>query len=313
LKVGITGGAEYIGSTLVKRLTEMNHDIVSIDNESIGSYEYLIKEETEYTQLISGDIRNLKLLEKSWEGCDAVAHLAALPGLVLCKNNPEEAVSVNIFGTYNVLLAARKLGINRVVFCSSAAVYGEPSKLPVTEDHELNPLNLYGVTKLAGEKIMKTFHLNENIDTVNLRFGNIYGVGLYTRWDTVIPKFVKQALNGEPLTIYGDGTASRDFVHVEDITNAIILGVTNKNVGGEDFNVGGETLTINQIAKIVEREVEKKVGINVKTKNTIPREGETQEFSYDLSRIRDKLGFNNKWKVEEGIRQLIKYWIETEQ
>ncbi|MBD3207411.1 NAD-dependent epimerase/dehydratase family protein, partial [Candidatus Bathyarchaeota archaeon] len=181
MKVGITGGAGYIGSTLVKRLTDMNHDIVSIDNESIGSYEYLIKEETEYTQLITGDIRNLKLLEKSWEGCDAIAHLAALPGLVLCKNNPEEAVSVNIFGTYNVLSAARNLGINRVVFCSSAAVYGEPSKLPVTEDHELNPLNLYGVTKMAGEKIMKAFHLNENIDTVNLRFGNIYGVGLYTR------------------------------------------------------------------------------------------------------------------------------------
>lgn len=312
MKVGITGGAGYIGSTLVKRLTEMNHDIVSIDNESIGSYEYLIKEETEYTQLITGDIRNPKLLEKSWEGCDAIAHLAALPGLVLCKNKPEEAVSVNIFGTYNVLSAARNLGINRVVFCSSAAVYGEPSKLPVTEDHELNPLNLYGVTKLAGEKIMKTFHLNENIDTVNLRFGNIYGIGLYTRWDTVIPKFVKQALNGEPLTIYGDGEASRDFVHVEDITNAIILGVTTKNVGGEDFNVGGETLTINQIAKIVEREVERKVGINVKTKNTMPREGETKEFSYDLSHISDKLGFNNKWKVEEGIRQLIKYWIEIE-
>jgi len=311
LKVGITGGAGYIGSTLIKELLSRKHEVVSVDNETIGSYAYLIENEiAAEDHLIKGDIREVDLLEKHWKDCDAIAHLAALPGLVLCNNKPEEAVSVNVHGTYNVLKAANKLGIKRIVFCSSAAVYGKPRKLPVTEKHELNPLNLYGVTKLSGEKILNMFNLNEGLSTVNLRFGNIYGVGLYTRWDTVIPKFVKQALKGEPLTIYGDGESSRDFVHVKDITNAIILSISTPKIGGETFNVGGETLNINELAKIVEEEVEKIVGKKVESKNTPPRVGETKEFSYDLTHIKSRLGFKNQYTVEDGVNELVKHWLE---
>ncbi len=311
MKVGITGGAGYIGSTLIKELLSRKHEVVSVDNETIGSYEYLIENEiADEDHLIKGDIREVDLLEKHWKDCDVIAHLAALPGLVPCNNKPEEAVSVNVYGTYNVLKAANKLGIKRIVFCSSAAVYGKPRKLPVTEKHELNPLNLYGVTKLSGEKILNMFNLNEGLSTVNLRFGNIYGVGLYTRWDTVIPKFVKQALKGEQLTIYGDGESSRDFVHVKDITNAIILSISTPKIGGETFNVGGETLNINELAKIVEEEVEKIVGKKVESKNTPPRLGETKEFSYDLTHIKSRLGFKNQYTVEDGVNELVKHWLE---
>jgi UDP-glucose 4-epimerase len=311
LKVGVTGGAGYIGSTLVKELLDSDYEVVSIDNETIGSYEYLIDNEiASEDHLIKGDIRDLDLLEKCWKDCDAIAHLAALPGLVLCNKKPAEAVQVNVYGTYNVLKAANNLGIDRIVFCSSAAVYGKPNKLPVNEEHELNPLNLYGVTKLSGEKILNMFNLNDGLSTVNLRFGNIYGVGLYTRWDTVIPKFVKQALEDDPLTIYGDGESSRDFVHVKDITNAIILSLSTPKIGGETFNVGGETLSINNIAQIVEKEVEKILGKKVESKNTPPRSGETREFSYDLTKIKHKLGFKNKWTVEEGVIELVKHWLE---
>jgi UDP-glucose 4-epimerase len=311
LKVGVTGGAGYIGSTLVKELLSRKHEVVSVDNETIGSYEYLIENEiaTE-DHLIKEDIRNADLLEKHWKDCDAIAHLAALPGLVLCNNKPEEAVSVNVYGTYNVLKAAENLGIRKVVFCSSAAVYGKPNKLPVTEEHELNPLNLYGATKVSGEKILNMFNLNEGLSTVNLRFGNIYGVGLYTRWDTVIPKFVKQALKGEPLTIYGDGESSRDFVHVKDITNAIILSLCNPKIGGDTFNVGGETISINNLAKIVKEEVEKITGKKVESKKTKPRLGETKEFSYDLTHIKNRLGFKNQWTVEDGVIELVQNWLE---
>lgn len=313
MKVGVTGGAGYIGSTLVQNLVDNGHEVVSVDNETIGTYEYLRKKEaTKKAILISGDIRNLKLLLKSWKDCTAVAHLAALPGLELCNKKPEEAVSVNIYGTYRVMEAAKTLGVKRVVFCSSASVYGKPCSLPVTEGHELHPLNLYGVTKLSGEKILDAFHVNHEMETVNLRFGNIYGVGIYTRYDTVIPKFVKQALSGKPLTIYGDGKSSRDFVHVKDITDAISLSLTTDSIGGETFNVGGETLSINNITEIIKEEVSDVTGRHVNTVNTPPREGETREFSYDLMHIRKRLGFENKLTVKEGVRQLINYCLEDQ-
>ena len=308
MKVGVTGGAGYIGSTLVIKLLNQGDEVISVDNQMIGSYSYLAKDPVgRKAEQIVGDIRDLDLLLQKWKGCDAVAHLAALPGLVLCNERPEEAVSVNVFGTYQVMEAARKLDINRVVFCSSAATYGVPIKMPVTEEHPQRPLNLYGVTKVSGEQIIDTYYDIYGIETVNLRFGNIYGVGLYTRWSTVIPKFVNQAVKGERITVYGDGEYSRDFVHVHDITKAMMLGMTTPDVGGQAFNVGGETLTINEIAAMTMKEYKKVTGNEVEAVNTPPRKGETKKFSYDLTKIRSMLGFENDWTVGKGIQQLIKY------
>ena len=308
MKVGVTGGAGYIGSTLVIKLLKQGDEVVSVDNQMIGDYSFLANDQLgRKAEQIVGDIRDLDLLVEKWKYCDAIAHLAALPGLVLCNEQPEEAVSVNVFGTYQVMEAARKLDINRVVFCSSAATYGVPIKMPVTEEHPQRPLNLYGVTKVSGEQIIDTYYDNYGIETVNLRFGNIYGVGLYTRWGTVIPKFVNQAVNGEKITVYGDGEYSRDFVHVQDITKAMMLGMTTPNVGGQAFNVGGETLTINEIAAMTMEEYKKATGGKAEAVNTPPRQGETKKFSYDLTKIRSMLGFENDWTVREGIKQLIKY------
>jgi UDP-glucose 4-epimerase len=312
MKIGVTGGAGYIGSTLVINLIKQGDKVVSIDNQMIGDYKYLANHPIgNKAKRIEGDIRDLDLLVEIWKNCDAVAHLAALPGLVLCNEKPEEAVSVNVFGTYQVMEAARKLDINRVVFCSSAATYGIPSIMPVTEEHPQRPINLYGVTKVSGEQVINTYSDNYGIETVNLRFGNIFGVGLYTRWNTVIPKFVNQAINGEKITIYGDGEYSRDFVHVQDITKAMMLSLVTPTVGGEAFNVGGETLTVNQIAALTKEEVKKITGGEAEAINTPPRKGETKKFSYDLSKIRSKLGFINNWSVKEGVKQLINYRLET--
>lgn len=311
MKIGVTGGAGYIGSTLILNLLNQGDDVISIDNEMIGEYKHLVNDPTGCkADMVIGDIRDQSLLLEKWRDCEAIAHLAALPGLVLCNERPEEAVSVNVFGTYQVMEAARKLDIKRVVFCSSAATYGIPFDMPVTEEHPQRPLNLYGVTKVSGEQVINTFFYNYGIETVNLRFGNIYGVGLYTRWDTVIPKFVNQALSGEKITIYGDGEFSRDFVHVQDISKAMILSLNTPGVGGEAFNVGGETLTINEIAKMTVEEVRKATGDEPEAINTPPRQGETKKFSYELTKIRTLLGFENAWTVREGIRQLIKYKLE---
>ena len=311
MKVAVTGGAGYIGSTLVVKLLERGDAVVSIDDQSIGDYSHLRKHrQGEKAECVVGDIRHLELLVEAWEGCDAVAHLAAMPGLVRCNEHPEEAVSVNVYGTYQVMEAARMLDIGRVVFCSSASTYGVPVEMPVTEEHPQRPLNLYGVTKVAGEQIVNTYWDNHGIETVNLRFGNIYGVGVFTRWDTVIPKFVNQGMSGDPLTVYGDGEYSRDFVHVQDIAAAVMLSLTKDGIGGETFNVGGETLTVNQIADIVKEEIAAETGGAAEAVNTAPRPGETKRFSYDLTKIRGVLGFENSWTVREGVGQLIKYWAQ---
>ena len=311
MRVAVTGGAGYIGSTLVVKLLERGDAVVSIDDQSIGDYSFLNQHELgKKTDCVVGDIRDLELLVEKWEGCDAVAHLAALPGLVRCNEHPEEAVSVNVYGTYQVMEAARRLDVGRVVFCSSASTYGVPVEMPVTEDHPQRPLNLYGVTKVAGEQIVNTYWDNYGIETVNLRFGNIYGVGVFTRWGTVIPKFVNQGMSGESLTVYGDGEYSRDFVHVQDISEAMMLSLTKEGIGGEAFNVGGETLTINRIADIVKEEIAAETGGEAEAVNTAPRPGETKKFSYDLTKIRGVLGFENRWTVREGVKQLIKYWAQ---
>ena len=309
--IGVTGGAGYIGSTLLIDLVKQGHNAVSIDNQTIGDYKPLRKQAFLETELITGDIRNPELLQEKLRDCDAIAHLAAIPGLVMCNENPEEAVSTNIYGTYQVMEAARRLDIKRVVFCSSASTYGTPITLPVTEDHPQNPLNLYGVTKVTGEKILNTYHENYGLETVSLRFGNIYGVGLYTRWGTVIPKFVNQALSSEDITIYGDGEYSRDFVHVKDISKAIQLSLLTPSVGGEVFNVGGETYTINEIAEMVKTEVKQATDRTPSSTNYPPREGETKKFSYNMKKIRSILGFSNDWTVNNGIKQLIQYRINN--
>jgi UDP-glucose 4-epimerase len=306
--IGVTGGAGYIGSTLIKNLLSSGERVVSLDNQLIGEYQHIREFYSgEKARYIIGDIRDDEILERVFKDVDAIAHLAAIPGLERCREDPDEAISSNIFGTYQVLDVARKNDIPRVVFCSSAAVYGSPQDLPVSENHPLQPLNLYGVTKEAGERLTDSYHINYGMETVNLRFGNIYGVGLYTRWDTVLPKFVKQGLEGNPLSIYGDGEQSRDFVHVEDISRAIELSLTTPKIGGETFNVGGETLTINHLANLIKEIIEEMTGFSVETKNIQPRKRETKEFSYDLSKIKTQLKFQNHWSIKEGIKQIINY------
>jgi len=308
MRVAVTGGAGYIGSTLMRRLLEEGYEPVSLDNLSRGDYSHLRGLEGSLGLLV-GDIRDRGQLQEALEDAEAVVHLAAIPGLKACEEQPLEAVSVNVYGTRQVLETAVELGVRRLVYASTAAVYGAPRHLPVDEDHPLKPLNLYGVSKLAGEKLVEAYHENHGLAAVILRFGNVYGVGLYTRWDTVIPKFVRQGLRGEALTIYGDGHSSRDFVHVEDIVEAILLSLR----GGGDFevyNVGGESLEVGEIAEIVGEEVERATGRRVEATYLPPRLGETKRISFNTTRIRGRLNYEPRWSVRRGVRQLIEYALK---
>jgi UDP-glucose 4-epimerase len=311
LKIGVTGGAGYIGSNLVKNLINEGNEVVSIDNLTNGDYIHLESLGLgDAADLLEGDIRDLESMVKAFEGCDAIAHLAALPGLVKCRERPDDATTINIYGTYNVLEAARRLCIDKVVYCSTAAVYGKPAEIPVTEDIPLRPLNLYGVTKLAGERLMDVFHDNHGVSTTTLRFGNVYGVGLFTNYDTVIPKFVRMGLNGENLTVYGDGSSTRDFVHVDDIAQALTLALESKGKGSHVYNVGGETMKIGILAKRIAEALEANTGIKVGITNLPPRAGETKEFSYNLEKIRKDLGYEPSWSMQSGVEQIIKFRLK---
>ncbi|MCK4952972.1 GDP-mannose 4,6-dehydratase [Candidatus Bathyarchaeota archaeon] len=315
MNVLVTGGAGYIGSTLIKQLLEKEHKVVSIDNLSRGDYKFLMKyKENPRLKLLIGDIRDpdkLKAVIKENKDVGAIVHFAAIPGMERCQKNPKGAALTNIYGTYNVLETARNYDI-KVVFISSAAVYGNPIEVPISENHSTNPTNLYGVTKLAGEKLLSAYHSSYKLNTVALRFGNVYGFGVYSHWETVIPKFTKQALSEQPLTIYGNGEQSRDFIHVWDIIQAIELVLEGEKnlVAGETFNVGtGKPISVNTIANMVTKIFYEECKKNVKTTHLPPRKGEPDTPNFCLSpiKIKNKLEFRPQWDIKSGIKQLIRY------
>ncbi|MGQ9680302.1 MAG: NAD-dependent epimerase/dehydratase family protein [Candidatus Bathyarchaeia archaeon] len=308
VKIIVTGGAGYIGSYLIKKLIENGFFVISIDNLINGDYRFLKKYEDDSLKLVRGDIRDLDLLEREFADADHVIHLAAISTLDKCYEDPEEAVSVNVYGTFQILEAAKRTGVKRIIFSSSAAVYGEPRTSLVDESHPVQPLNLYGITKLSGEKLIESYSVTEDIESVVLRFGNVFGVGLYTHWDSVIPKFVKQALDHVPLTIYGGGESIREFVHVEDIVKAIMLAVNSKEVSYDLFNVGGEAMSVRDVASIVSGEVKKVAGFDVKLIHLPERRGEAKKICFRMDKIEKKLGYKREYTVKQGVSQLIEYY-----
>jgi len=320
VKILITGSAGYIGSALAMSLVKEEHSVVSLDNLTRGNFKYLLNHygKTSHLKLLIGDIRNFTDLRRVFESnreIDAIVHLAAIPGIERCKENPVDAIMTNVYGTYNVLETAIKYGISKIVFASSAAVYGDPIKTPIKEDHPLRPTNLYGVTKLAAEKLLYAYYKNYGLSTTILRLGNVYGVGLYTHWETVIPKFVRQALTQQPLTIYGNGSQSRDFVHVLDVVQAIKLVLeADKGIAGETFNIAsGKPTSVISVADMVRKIIKERFNEKVKIVYLPPRKGEPyiKDFCLSIDKVKKRLGFKPRWTLEAGINQLVDFYLES--
>ncbi len=318
MNILVTGGAGYIGSGLILKIREEFTDsaITSLDNLTRGNYDLIHHLHREgRCRLLVGDVRKKSDLEKViGRETSAIVHLAAVVGIPMCKENPQKAIATNVYGTHNVLEAARRDDVEKVIFASSAAVYGNPVRTPVSEDHPLRPVNLYGVTKLSGEMLLYQQYVNHGLDTVSLRIGNPYGIGAYTHSDTVMPIFVNQALRGQPLTIYGDGTQSLDFIHIQDVIQAIILALkTDRSMAGESLNVGvGEPTSVNTVAETVSRTVSAEHGKRVTIVHLPPREGEiyNPNFCFDTAKIKEKLHFQPRWSIEDGVRQLIHHHLK---
>lgn len=290
----VTGGAGFIGSTLVDELVKQGHRVKIIDNLSTGKREHL-NPKAEFFEL---DIREFEKIRPVFNGAQAVFHLAALPRIQPSIENPMESNGVNIDGTLNVLIAARDAGVKKVIYAASSSAYGRQTQLPLKEEMPADTLNPYSLQKYVGELYMKLFHRLYGLNTVSLRYFNVYGPrqpydGAYA---IVVGIFLKQRADGKPLTIVGDGEQTRDFTHVSDIVRANVLGLESSKVGkGEVINIGsGRNHSVNKIASLV----------GGKTIYIPSRPGEARDTLADISKAKELLGWEPKAQIEEGIETL---------
>lgn len=293
LKFTITGGAGFIGTNLCEFLLAEGHDVVVVDNLTAGKRENLPAQVSFYKT----DIRDTETLVKQLQETDVVVHLAALPRVQFSIDNPTEAHDVNVNGTLSVLEAAKQAKVGRVVFAASSSAYGDQETLPLSEDMKAEPKSPYALHKLIGEEYMRLWNQLFDIETVSLRFFNVYGPHLDPDgpYALVIGRFLKQAVEKTPLTITGDGTQTRDFTHVTDVCRAVLAAGTKNTVGkGEVLNVGcGQQTTINDLAKMISDEVE-----------YVPPRIEPKHTLADISTTKKLLDWEPRVTLKEGIKAL---------
>ena len=248
----VTGGAGFIGSNLVDKLIDMEFDVTILDDLSTGKKENINPK----AKFIECDLSTTSHTDLTFyiNGADIVFHLAAMARVQPSIEQPVPFHNANVTGTHNLLVAARDMKVKRFVFSSSSSVYGNAT-IPTPEEHTMNPISPYALHKLIGEQYCKLFSTLYDIDTVSLRYFNVYGnrMNLEGAYRLAIPIFAKQILEGKPLTINNDGEQRRDFTYVEDVVNANILAATNpEDLKGDVFNIGnGSNYSVNELADML--------------------------------------------------------------
>lgn len=297
-KVLVTGGAGFIGSHLVDGLVAEGYSVTVIDNLITGKKDQVNAK----AKFVKADIRELSKIKAYFKGVDTVFHVAALARMQPSILNPVPTIECNVNGTLNVLLAARDAGVRRVVYSASSSCYGDQKKLPLTEEMVVGPKNPYALSKHVGEELCKIFTNLYGMETVRLRYFNVYGPrqlvdGAYA---TVIGIFLRQLKLGKPLTIVGDGSMERDFTFVGDIVRANMLAAESDKVGkSEIINIGtGKNYSINTVAKLI-------LGNKPMNKSTVtylpPRPGETKSTLASNVQARKLLGWKPTVSLEDGL------------
>ncbi|MBI5649268.1 MAG: NAD-dependent epimerase/dehydratase family protein [Chloroflexi bacterium] len=304
MKTLVTGGAGFIGSNLVKRLLELGHTPIVLDDLSSGYRENLIAG----VPFVQADIRDADAVHAASEGCAVVFHLAASVGNTRSIQQPIQDSQVNVIGTLNVLQAARARGITRVVFSSSAGIFGELKTLPIAEDHPQDPDSPYGTSKLAAEKMCLVYNKLYGMKNVCLRYFNVYGVNQrYDAYGNVIPIFANRILKREPITIFGDGEQTRDFVNARDVVAANLGAAFSADARGV-FNIGsGTRVTINELARIMQSAA----GVAVGVQYAPPRHGDVRHSLAEIRAARDAFGFTPSVALEDGLREYVA-WIRQD-
>lgn len=300
--IAITGGAGFIGSNLVHSLCPEN-EVIVIDNLLTGHYEN-ISDIADCIRFIREDVNNLDMLMREFESADYVLHEAALPSVQRSVEDPVTTNRNNIDGTLNVLVAAKNCGVERVIFASSSSIYGDTSQIPVKETSPQRPLSPYAVTKLAGEHYCKIFHEVYGLETVSLRYFNVFGPEQDpgSEYAAVIPKFINLINNGGRPVVYGDGEQTRDFVFVEDVVRANMLACEAPKAAGKIFNIAsGKGTSLNKLLDIIGKITDRRI-VPIYTD---PRRGDIRNSVADISQAREILGYRPQVEIEEGIRTML--------
>ena len=301
MRILITGGAGFIGSHVTKLLLEQNHQVTVIDNLSRGHRQSLDSQ----IPFIQADILDQKKLEEILPGHDAVIHMASLIEVGESVKNPQEFAQNNIVGTVNLLEAMRKTNVKKIIFSSSACVYGVPKKLPITEEDPLGEQeNPYGITKVTMEEFCTLYYRLYNFDVIILRYFNPYGPGELHQPEThAIPNFIRAALNKNPLPLFWKGEQTRDFIYIDDLVSAHILPL---NLGGlHIFNVGTEVGV--KVTEVI-RKISEILGYEVEIENKGERKGDVPSLVASSEKIKKELGWEAKIDLDEGLKRTIDFY-----
>jgi nucleoside-diphosphate-sugar epimerase len=306
MKYLITGGAGFIGSNLAHELVRGNQKVRIIDNFSTGSKINLAGIEND-VELIDGDIRDYWTVRKAVEGIDYVLHQAALPSVPRSVENPLTSNSVNIDGTLNLLESSKEAKVKRFVMASSSSVYGDTPELPKHEGMQTDPLSPYAITKLACEKYCKVFYNLYGLETVSLRYFNIFGPRQdpKSEYAAVIPKFVLAMLSGRQPAIFGDGEQSRDFTYVTNAVTANLLATTSSIAPGKCYNIAcGARFTLNDLLA----KLRKILNVNISARYVDARKGDILHSFADISRAQKDLNFIPEIDFETGLGKTVEWF-----
>jgi nucleoside-diphosphate-sugar epimerase len=306
----VTGGAGFIGSHLVERLVREGAEVTVLDDLSTGRREH-IRAVRDRIRFLRGDAARLETCRRAMQGVDYVLHQAAVTSVPRSTRNPVAAHQANVTGTLNILLAAQEAKVRRVVFAGSTAAYGDATELPNHEALLPRPLSAYAASKLAGEAYCQAFWRTHGLETVVLRYFNIFGPrqSLESHYGAVVPLFIAAALRGEPSVIYGDGGQTRDFTFVTNVVEANLLAchAPAEQAVGAVFNIGCGTAA--SIRELRER-IADLVGVEVEPLYDAARAGDVRHSLAAIDRAREQLGYSPTVNLEEGLRRTIAYYRE---
>ncbi len=294
----VTGGAGFIGSNICRQLVGDGWSVTVLDNLMSGYRHNL--DGLPGLQFIEGDIRDPQAVAEAIEGCGTVFHLAASVGNKRSVDDPVSDAEINLLGTIRVLEAARKAGISKVVISSSAAIFGELKALPIAEDHPVDPDSPYGVSKLAAERVGLAYARLYGMEVVCLRYFNVYGPNQrFDAYGNVIPIFVFRILAGEPITIFGDGEQTRDFVNVRDVVQANLKAAGARGVSGA-FNTGsGSRISINDLVKTLKTTMPERIEVI----HTDPRPFDVRDSLADIGAASRAFGFVPAVQIGDGLEE----------
>lgn len=304
----VTGGAGFIGSHLVEELLRRRFKVRVLDNFLTGRRENLALFQ-DRIELVEGDIRDMPVCKRAVEGMDYVLHQAALPSVPRSIADPFTTDAINVRGTLNVLRASVEAGVKRLVFASSSACYGDEPNLPKREGVEGKLLSPYAVSKFAGEKYLQVFTLTYSLETVTLRYFNVFGPRQdpFSQYAAVVPLFITKILRGEPPTIFGDGKQSRDFTYVANVVEANLLACTALGASGGVFNIAcADRVTVNDLAEKINRNL----GTSVRPVHVDPRPGDIKHSFADISAAERVLKYRPLVGFDEGLNKTINWYKE---